>query len=63
MFTYTSGNQRTSYDEIRDVLDDLAEDMSMAVAESKWTELLIYLIEAVERKAKDKAEFDSLICR
>ena len=34
---------------------------SMAVPESKWTELIIYLIEAMERKAKDRAEFDSLM--
>ena len=61
MLNNRSGNQRTSYDEMRDVLDDLADDMSMAVDESKWTELLIYLIEAMERKAKDRAEFDSLL--
>lgn len=34
----------------------------MAVDESKWMELLIYLIEALERKAKDRAVFDSLMC-
>ena len=45
----------------RDILDDLAENLSMAVPESKWTELIIYLIEAMERKAKDRAEFDSLM--
>lgn len=61
MLNYTSGNQRTSYEEMRDVLDDLAEDMSMAVPEDKWTELLIYLIEALERKSKDRTEFDSLL--
>ena len=30
----TSGYQRTSLDEMRDVLDDLADDMSQAVPES-----------------------------
>ena len=35
---------------MRDVLDDLADDMSQAVPENKWTDLLIYLIEALERK-------------
>ena len=54
------GKQRTSLEEMRDVLDDLAYDMSQAVLENKWTELLIYLIEALERKAKDRAEFDAL---
>jgi hypothetical protein len=49
-----SGNQRTAYEKMGDVLDDLDEDMSQAVPENKWTELLIYLIEALERKAKDK---------
>ena len=61
MLNKRSGNQRTSYDEIQDVLDDLADDMSMTVDESKWMDLLIYLIEAMERKAKDRAEFDSLM--
>ena len=37
---------------MRDVLDDLAEDMSMAVDENKWTELLIYLIEAFGTESK-----------
>jgi hypothetical protein len=46
---------------MQDVLDDLVDDMSMAVEESKWGELLIYLIEAMERKAKDRTEFDSLM--
>jgi len=54
----TSGYQRTSLDVMRDVLDDLADDMSQAVPESEWTGLLIYLIEAIERKAKDKEEFN-----
>ena len=57
----TSGYQRTSRDEMRDVLDDLTDDMSQAVPESTWTDLLIYLIEAMERKAKDKEEFNSLL--
>ena len=61
MLNYTSGNQRTSFDEMREVLDDLADDMSQTVSESKWTELLIYLIEALERKAKDLAELKSLL--
>ena len=52
MLNYTSGNQRTSYDEMQDVLDDLADDMSMAVDENKWTELLIYLIEAFGTESK-----------
>jgi len=34
MLNNRSGNQRTSYDEMQDVLDDLADDMSMAVDES-----------------------------
>ena len=55
------GNQRTSLEEMRDVLDDLADDMSQAVPEHTWTDLLIYLIEALERKAVDRAEFDSLL--
>ena len=61
MLNNRSGNQRTSYDEMQDALDDLADDMSMTVDESKWMDLLIYLIEAMERKAKDRAEFDSLM--
>jgi hypothetical protein len=61
MLNYTSGNQRTSYEEMRYILDDLADDMSQAVSENKWTELLIYLIEALERKAKDKGEFNQLL--
>ena len=40
MLNNRSGNQRTSYDEMQDVLDDLADDMSMAVDQSKWTGLL-----------------------
>ena len=56
-----NGNQRTSYDEMQDVLDDLADDMSIAVTENKWMELLIYPIEAMERKAKDLEEFDSMV--
>jgi len=59
MPNYTSGNQRASYDEMRYVLDDLADDMSHAVLKSTWTDLLIYLIEALERKVRDRAEFDS----
>ncbi|MFC2054739.1 hypothetical protein ACFLV7_10690 [Chloroflexota bacterium] len=55
-----SGKQRTSLDEMRDVLDDLADDLSQAVPENTWTDLLIYLIEALERKVVDRAEFDSL---
>jgi hypothetical protein len=46
---------------MRDVLDDLADDMSQAVPENTWAELLIYLIEALERKVIDRAEFDSLL--
>ena len=55
------GKQRTSLEEMRDVLDDLADDMSQAVPENTWTDLLIYLIEALERKVIDRAEFDSLL--
>jgi len=55
------GKQRTSLEEMRDVLDDLADDMSQAVPENTWTDLLIYLIEALERKVVNRAEFDSLI--
>ena len=58
---YASGYYRTTLDEMRDVFDDLADDMSQAIPESNWTELLIYLIEAMERKTKDKEEFDSLL--
>jgi len=47
------GGQRTSLEEMRDVLDDLADDMSQAVPENTWTELHIYLIEALERKVRD----------
>ena len=54
------GKQRTSLEEMQDVLDDLADDMGQAVPENTWMELLIYLIEALERKARDRAEFDSL---
>ena len=53
--------QRTSLEEMRDVLDDLADDMAQAVPEHTWTDLLIYLIEALERKVVDRAEFDSLL--
>ena len=56
-----SGKQRTPLEEMRDVLDDLADDMSQAVSESTWGDLLIYLIEALERKVVDRAEFDSLL--
>lgn len=56
-----SGKQRTSLEELRDVLHDLADDMSQAVPENTWTDLLIYLIEALERKVVDRAEFDSLL--
>ncbi len=56
-----SGKQRTSLEEMRDVLDDLADDMSKAVPEHTWTDLLIYLVEALERKVVDRAEFDSLL--
>ena len=56
-----SGKQRTSLEEMRDVLDDLADDMSQAVPEHTWTDLLIYLVEALERKVVDRAEFDSLL--
>jgi hypothetical protein len=56
-----SGKQRTSLEEMRDVLDDLADDMSQAVPEHTWTDLVIYLIEALERKVVDRAEFDSLL--
>ena len=55
------GKQRTSLEELRDVLDHLADDTSQAVPEHTWTDLLIYLIEALERKVRDRAEFDSLI--
>jgi hypothetical protein len=55
------GKQRTSLEEMRDVLDDLADDMSQAVPENTWTKLLIYLIEALERKVRDREEFDSLL--
>ena len=54
------GKQRTSLEEMRDVLDDLADDMSQAVPENTWTDLLIYLIEALERKVIDREGFDSL---
>jgi hypothetical protein len=46
---------------MRDVLDDLADDMGRAVPENTWTDLLIYLIEALERKVVDREEFDSLL--
>jgi hypothetical protein len=39
MLNNRSGNQQTSYDEMQDALDDLANDMSMAVDEHKWMEL------------------------
>jgi hypothetical protein len=55
------GKQRTSLQEMRDVLDDLADDMSQAVPENTWTDLLIYLIESLERKGRDREEFDSLL--
>ena len=61
MLNDRSGNQRTSYDEMQDALDDFADDMSMAVDESKWKEWLIYLIEAMGRKVKDREEFDTLM--
>jgi hypothetical protein len=61
MLNNRSGNQRTSYDEIQDVLDDLADDISQAVTERKWKDLLIYLVEALERKSKDKGEFNQLL--
>ncbi|GAG08296.1 unnamed protein product [marine sediment metagenome] len=61
MLNNARGKQRTSLEEMRDVLDDLADDMSQAVPENTWTELLIYLLEALERKARDRAEFDSLL--
>jgi len=48
-------------EEMRDVLDDLADDMSQAVPENTWTDLLIYLIEELERKVVDREEFDSLL--
>ena len=40
MLNNRSGNQRKSHDEMQDVLDDLADDMSMAVDVNKWKELL-----------------------
>ena len=52
------GKQITSLEEMRDVLDDLADDMSQAVPEHTWTDLVIYLVEALERKVVDRAEFD-----
>ena len=55
------GKQRPSLEEMHDVLDDLADNMSQDVPENTWTDLLIYLIEALERKARDRAEFDSLL--
>ena len=61
MLNNASGKQRTSLEEMRDVLDDLADDMGQAVPENTWTDLLIYLIEALERKVVDRAEFDSLL--
>jgi len=45
---------------MRDVLDDLADDMSQVVSKNTWTDLLIYLVEALERKARDRDQFDSL---
>ena len=47
------GGQRTSLEEMRDVLNDLADDMSQAVPENMWTEVHIYLIEALELKVRD----------
>ena len=41
MLNNARGKQRTSLEEIRDVLDDLADDMSQAVPEYTWKELLI----------------------
>ena len=61
MLNNASGKQRTSLEEMRDVLDDLADDMSQAVPEHTWSDLLIYLIEALERNVRDRAEFDSLL--
>ncbi|MFC2055756.1 hypothetical protein ACFLV7_15890 [Chloroflexota bacterium] len=61
MLNNASGKQRTSLEEMRDVLDDLADDMSQAMPEHTWTDLLIYLIEALECKLVDRAEFDSLL--
>jgi uncharacterized FAD-dependent dehydrogenase len=55
------GKQRSSLEEMRDALDDLADDISQAVPENTWTDLLIYLIEALDRKARNWAEFDSLL--
>lgn len=63
MLNNASGYQRTSYDEMLDVLDDLAEDISKAVSESKWAELLIYLIESMEGKTKDREEFNLLMLK
>jgi len=56
-----SGKQRTALEEMRDVLDDLANDLSQAVPESTWTDMLIYLIESLERKVRNRVEFDSLL--
>ncbi|MGB7116323.1 MAG: hypothetical protein WBD56_09275 [Anaerolineales bacterium] len=53
MLNNARGRQRTSLEEKRDILDDFADDMSQAVPENTWTELLIYLIEALERKVRD----------
>ncbi len=53
MLNNARGRQRTSLEEMRGVLDDLSDDMSQAVPENTWTELLIYLIEALERKVRD----------
>ena len=48
MLNNTRGKQRTSPEEIRDVLDDSADDISPAVSENTWTDLLIYLVEVLE---------------
>jgi len=61
MLNNARGEKRTSLEEMRDVLDDLADDMSQSVPENTWTDLLIYLIKALERKVVDRAEFDSLL--
>jgi hypothetical protein len=53
MLNKARGRQRTSLEEMRGVLDDLSDDMSQAVPENTWPELLIYLIEALERKVRD----------
>jgi hypothetical protein len=56
------GNQMNTLDELRDVLDDTAQDMAQVVPNPEdWSNWIIYFLEELEDKAVDRTGFFEML--